>query len=114
MMGLLVGFVVGAAALAGTAEAESPVQPFETDIDATARGRIDVLVVGRLRRLGIAAARLCSDGVFVRRVYLDVTGTLPTADEARRFLNDSDPDKRRKLIDRLLEREEFVDYWTMR
>ncbi len=78
------------------------------------QGRIDELVVGRLTQLGIAPAKVCSDGVFVRRVYLDVTGTLPTADEARRFLTDSDPDKRRKLIDRLLEREEFVDYWTMK
>jgi hypothetical protein len=57
---------------------------------------------------------VCSDGVFVRRAYLDVTGTLPTAEEAQQFLNDRDPDKRGKLVDRLLEREEYVDYWTMR
>jgi len=106
--------VIVAAALAGTAEAGSPAHPFEGDVDPIAQGRIDELVVGRLKQLGIAPAKVCSDGVFVRRVYLDVTGTLPTADEAQRFLNDSDPDKRRKLVDRLLERDEFVDYWTMK
>ena len=78
------------------------------------RGRIDELVLGRLKQLGITPARVCSDGVFVRRAYLDVIGTLPTAEEAAQFLKDSDPDKRRKLIDRLLEREEFADYWAMK
>nr|MCU0876066.1 DUF1549 domain-containing protein [Pirellulaceae bacterium] len=57
---------------------------------------------------------MCSDGVFVRRAYLDVIGTLPTAEEAAQFWEDPDPDKRRKLIDRLLEREEFADYWAMK
>ena len=106
--------VIVAAVLAGTAEAAPPVLPFESDADPAPQGRIDELVLNKLGQLGIAPARLCSDGVFVRRVYLDVTGTLPTADEARRFLGDSDPDKRRKLIDRLLDSDEFIDYWTMR
>lgn len=110
----LVVLVVVAAALAGTAEAGSPVDPFESDVDATPQGRIDELVIGKLGQLGIVPAKRCSDGVFVRRVHLDVTGTLPTADEAKRFLNDGNPDKRRKLVDRLLGREEFVDYWTMK
>jgi hypothetical protein len=110
----LVVVVVVAAALAGTAKAGPPVQPFESDAEPTAQGRIDELVFARLKQLGIAPAKVCSDGVFVRRAYLDVIGTLPTADEAQRFLNDSDPDKRRKLVDRLLEREEFVDYWAMK
>ncbi|NQU21006.1 MAG: DUF1553 domain-containing protein [Candidatus Nealsonbacteria bacterium] len=106
--------VVVAAVLAGTVEAGPPVLPFERDADPVHQGRIDELVLNRLEQLGIAPAKVCSDGVFVRRVYLDVTGTLPTADEAQRFLSDSDPDKRRKLVDRLLQRDEFVDYWTMR
>lgn len=50
----------------------------------------------------------------MRRAYLDVTGTLPTAEEAAKFLEDSDPGKRRKLVDLLLERDEFVNYWTMK
>ncbi len=103
-----------AAAWAGTARAGEPVKPFESAADPTPQGRIDELVLGRLKQLGIAPAKVCSDAVFLRRAYLDVIGTLPTADEARQFLEDSDPDKRRKLVDRLLERDEFVDYWTMK
>jgi hypothetical protein len=52
--------------------------------------------------------------VFVRRAYLDVIGTLPTEQEARTFLSDRDPNKRRALIDHLLEREEFADYRAMK
>ena len=75
---------------------------------------IDALVFGRLARLEIAPANLSSDAVFVRRVYLDVIGTLPTAAEARDFLQSRDPGKRSALIDRLLGREEFADYWAMK
>ena len=64
--------------------------------------------------MGIEPASLCSDGVFVRRVYLDVIGTLPTAEEASQFLLDKDPNKRRALIDGLLDREEFADFWAMK
>ena len=103
-----------ATAVPGRTEAGSPTSAFEADADPMARGPIDELVLGRLKQLGITPARVCSDGVFVRRVYLDVIGTLPTADEARQFLQDADRDKRRKLIDRLLEREEFADYWAMK
>ena len=103
-----------ATAVPGRTEAGSPTSAFESDADPTAQGRIDELVFGRLKQLGITPARVCSDGVFVRRVYLDVIGTLPTAEEARQFLQDPDPDKRRKLIDRLLERDEFADYWAMK
>lgn len=78
------------------------------------KGRIDELLSDRWKQLGIQPANLCSDGVFVRQVYLDVTGTLPTAREARQFLQDPDPNKRAALIDRLLQREEFADYWAMK
>ena len=112
---LVVVLVLAAAtAVHERAEAGSPSSVFEGDADPIAHGRIDELVLGRLKQLGITPARVCSDGVFVRRAYLDVIGTLPTADEAAQFLKDSDPDKRRKLIDRLLERDEFADYWAMK
>ena len=81
---------------------------------AGARGQIDELVFGRLKQLGIQPAHLCSDAVFVRRAYLDVIGTLPTVQEVRAFLSDRNPNKRSILIDRLLEREEFADYWAMK
>jgi uncharacterized protein DUF1553/uncharacterized protein DUF1549 len=114
MKGRFVVLAIVATALTGAAEAREPVRPFESDADSASQGRIDELVLSRLGQLDIAPARQCSDGVFVRRVYLDVTGTLPTVGEARRFLNDNGPDKRAKLVDELLEREEYVDYWTMR
>jgi hypothetical protein len=75
--------------------------------------QIDKLVFVQLDRLSIQPV-LCSDSVFVRRVYLDVIGTLPTGKEAWDFINDSDPKKRRLLIDRLLGRDEFADYWAMK
>jgi hypothetical protein len=75
---------------------------------------IDKLVTANLTPLGIQPV-LCSDAVFVRRVYLDVIGTLPTAAEARDFIQDPDTaNKRRALIDRLLARDEFADFWAMR
>lgn len=88
--------------------------PFESSAVPVPRSRIDKLVLGRLEQLGITPAHLCSDAVFVRRVYLDVIGTLPTAQETRTYLADQDPNKRSILIDRLLERPEFADYWAMK
>lgn len=66
-----------------------------------------------LQRLGIPPADLADDATFLRRVFLDTIGTLPTSAEARAFLADKTPDKRAQLIDRLLERPEYADYWTM-
>ena len=80
----------------------------------TPRSQIDKLVFDRLDKLDIQPANICKDAVFVRRVYLDVIGTLPTAQEARTFILDKDPNKRNILIDRLLERDEFADYWAMK
>lgn len=79
-----------------------------------ANNKIDELVYARWKKLGIPPSELCSDQEFVRRAYLDVIGTLPTADESRAFLADKDPAKRSKLIDRLLERDEYADYWSLK
>ena len=57
---------------------------------------------------------LCSDAVFVRRAHLDVIGTLPTAQEARDFIQNKNANKRLVLVNQLLEREEFTDYWAMK
>ncbi len=75
---------------------------------------IDGHVWDQLAKLGIEPSGLADDAQFLRRVYLDTIGTLPTADEARAFLQDSDKTKRAKLIDRLLDRPEYADYWTMK
>ena len=66
-------------------ELGTPLLPYEADAPATPLSDVDRLVLGRLGRLGIRAANPCSDGVFIRRVQLDVIGTLPTLDEARRL-----------------------------
>ncbi len=110
----LASVVVLAAALAGAGPEKISSPLFESPADLMPQGRIDKLVFASLSRLGIRPAHLCSDEVFVRRVYLDVIGTLPTADEARQFLADPNPRKRHALIDRLLERTEFADYWAMK
>jgi hypothetical protein len=83
-------------------------------LTAASNGKIDQLVFAKLKQLGIESASLCSGAVFVRRAYLDVIGTLPSETEARAFLADQDPNKRSALIDRLMDRPEFADYWTMK
>ena len=75
---------------------------------------IDKHVWDKLAVLGIAPSELADDAMFLRRVYLDTIGTLPTAEEARAFLGSKEPTKRAKLIDALLERPEYADYWAMK
>ena len=75
---------------------------------------IDNLVMAKLRKLNIQPSNLCSDGDFIRRVHLDAIGGLPTVEEARAFLVDRAPDKRKRLIDRLLNRTEYATYWAMK
>jgi Protein of unknown function (DUF1549)/Protein of unknown function (DUF1553) len=79
---------------------------------AKRRNVIDRLVLAKLRRLNLPPSPRCSDGEFLRRAYLDAIGVLPTADEAKAFLADKSPNKRDKVIEQLLKRPEFVDYWT--
>jgi hypothetical protein len=76
--------------------------------------KIDELVFAKLKALGIPPSEVCPDHVFLRRVYLDVLGALPTPDEARAFLSDKDPQKRSKLVDRLLADERFAGFWAMK
>jgi hypothetical protein len=84
------------------------------ELAAEAGSGIDRLVLARLEPLGIRP-KVCSDEVFMRRVYLDVTGMLPTAGQARAFLEDPDQEhKRSRLIERLLESPEFPRYWSMK
>jgi hypothetical protein len=100
------------AAAPGNRGTRAPILPFESPGSPVAHTQIDRLVLKRLKALGIPPAPLCSDAVFVRRVYLDVIGTLPTAEETKEFLASDNPKKRALLIDRLLQRKEFIDYWT--
>jgi hypothetical protein len=75
---------------------------------------VDTLVNRKLSQLQISPSELCSDEEFIRRVYLDVIGVLPTVAESQAFLADSDPRKRSKLIDVLLERPEYADFWALK
>jgi hypothetical protein len=76
------------------------------------RNLIDDLVLAKLRRLNVPPSGRASDGEFLRRATIDTIGVLPTADEARKFLADTSPDKRDRLIESLLARPEFVDHWA--
>ncbi|MCU0980621.1 MAG: DUF1549 and DUF1553 domain-containing protein [Pirellulaceae bacterium] len=75
---------------------------------------IDELVGAKLLKLRILPSDLCSDEEFIRRATIDVTGTLPTEEECVAFLNDTAPDKRAKVIERLLVRKEFSEIWAMK
>lgn len=73
---------------------------------------VDEIVFNKLKVLGIPPSPVCDDGTFLRRVSLDVTGRLPTAEEAQAFIKDADPAKRDKLIDRLLASADYADYFA--
>ncbi|NLB97864.1 MAG: DUF1553 domain-containing protein [Armatimonadetes bacterium] len=121
--GLLAGALFFAAAQgAGAAPAGPPapadrpglVIPFESDTAFVPANPVDTHVLTALKKKGIAPAHLCSDQLFIRRVYIDLTGTLPTPEEVVAFLEDSNPKKRADLVNRLLEREEFADYAALK
>ncbi len=76
------------------------------------RTRVDQLINAKLKRLGIVPSELCTDEEFLRRASLDVTGTLPTAQEVLAFVSDPSPDKRERKIDQLLERPGYAAQWT--
>ena len=102
------------AVLTGTIAVRAQTGLYESPAKLAPESEIDQLVFNRLKQLDIQPANLCSDAVFVRRAYLDVIGTLPSAREASSFILNRDPDKRAKLIDQLLARDEFADYWAMK
>ena len=81
---------------------------------ALAPTRIDELVVAKLSKLGVVPAELSSDEEFLRRVSLDMIGTLPTAGDVTTFVKDPSSDKRSKKIDELLETPAYAQWWTVR
>jgi hypothetical protein len=102
------------AAWTGPADAAEPVVPFETGMWSIPATGVDTRVLSGLQQKGIEPALPCSDEVFVRRIYLDVIGTLPTPHEVRSFLADERPDRRARLIESLFDREEFAEFWTLK
>jgi hypothetical protein len=91
-----------------------------TDVAASNRGaessknRIDELVDAQLRKLNLPASPAADDWMLLRRLTLDLTGRLPTADDARQFAQDESMDKRGSLIRRLLRSDSFADYWALK
>ncbi|WP_397568996.1 DUF1549 domain-containing protein [Schlesneria sp. T3-172] len=82
--------------------------------DIAAHNFIDEHVHDHWRNMHLLPSEVCSDEVFMRRVYLDLIGLLPSAEERHSFLNDQASDKRERLVDLLLQRDEFLDLWVMK
>ncbi len=85
-------------------------KPFEFD----STNVIDQKVAAKWRALGLAPSKPCTDAEFLRRAMLDAIGTTPTPDEVESFVADPATDKRVRLVDRLLDRPEYVDFWTLK
>lgn len=96
---------------AGVAVLSEPLKDYPK---VTRNNLIDEEVFDKLRLFNIVPSELSSDSEFLRRVCLDLTGTLPPPDRVREFLASKDPKKREKLIDTLLNTPEYIDYWTFR
>ncbi|MFN0166831.1 MAG: DUF1553 domain-containing protein [Bryobacteraceae bacterium] len=92
--------------------------PFDHKVDPQVysrfekRGFIDELAVRKWQALNLAPSNPSFDSIFIRRLYLDAAGILPTSEEVEQFLADKAPEKRQKLIDALLDRDEYADYWA--
>ena len=82
--------------------------------DVAARNYIDEAVYAKLKKLRLAPSELCDDATFIRRAFLDITGTLPEAAEISKFTGDRDPDRRDRLVVQLLARKEFAELWVMK
>jgi hypothetical protein len=101
--------------------------PYHTTVDLagwSSNNFIDELAAVKFQELGVAPSGRCDDATFVRRAYLDAIGTLPSIDEAVSFIDSADPDKRQKLIDRLLGltgnpdldtyNDSYAAFWTLK
>jgi hypothetical protein len=92
--------------------------PFPADVKAEVFAQsprhnfVDDLVLKKLQLLRIPPAAQCTDSEFIRRAYLDTCGILPAPEDVTAFVSNSDPKKRARLIDKLLEHPAFVDYWA--
>jgi len=103
----------------GKVEAVTVSVPFEDVAAADAppfqpRNFIDEMLMAEWARMGLKPAPAADDYEFLRRLYVDLIGTLPKPEEIRAFVANADPEKRAKLVDTLLERPEYVDVWTLK
>jgi hypothetical protein len=100
----------GRAAMSRLTVPYAPERPFEFP----AHNVIDEKAAAKWRELGLVPSPACTDAEFLRRAMLDTIGTTPTTTEIEDFLAETDPDKRLFLVDRLLNRPEYVDFWTLK
>ena len=86
----------------------------QTEFEFPPQNMLDAIAAAEWKRLGVQPAPLADDVTFLRRVFLDLIGTLPTPDEVRKFEADTSANKRSRLVDELLARPEYVDYWSLK
>lgn len=113
--------VSGLSVVYGTSVATATVTvPYANRVEPSAFAKrpgqsfIDGHILDKLAELNLPPSPQATDHEFVRRAFLDVCGILPTPDELQEYITDKSPDKRARLIDNLLNRKEYVDYWTYR
>jgi hypothetical protein len=88
--------------------------PYKWPDEIAEHNYIDELVHAKLKKLRMVPSGICDDATFIRRASLDITGKLPTAQEVQKFLKEPSAGKRDQLIDELLNRKEFADFWVMK
>jgi len=88
--------------------------PYKWPDDIAEHNYIDELVHAKLKKLRMAPSGICDDATFIRRASLDIVGKLPSAQEVQKFLNEPSAGKRDQLVDELLNRKEFADFWVMK
>jgi hypothetical protein len=104
--------VSGSRALDPTRKTSAPADATKK-LDATRlAARIDQLIAAEWSKRGISPAPLADDGIYLRRVYLDIIGHIPRVSEVREFLDDKSPDKRSKVVERLLNHAQYVEHFT--
>ncbi len=101
--------LVDAARIMIPAERQLPIEKYAA---LPVNNFIDRIAYAKFQKLGLYPSPLCSDAEFLRRASLDAIGTLPPPDEARAFLADADPAKRKKWIQKLLAQPAYADYWA--
>jgi hypothetical protein len=100
--------------LAAVAQVTLPYARLQPYPDLPRSNFIDDKLIAKWKDLGLVPSRLCSDEEFFRRIHLDTIGTLPSVEDIKSFLGDKSPDRRKKAIDRVLGRPEFVDFWALK
>lgn len=111
---VIVARYMGQVAISNVAVPAEKLLPPERYASLPVRNDIDRLVYERLQKLGYLPSDPCTDSEFLRRSTLDTIGLLPTVEETRAFLSDTDPSKYERWIDELLERPEWADHWAVK